>query len=89
MIIKKKSLPTSCYEQTHTLMMEEGEMIVFDAHVTNGTIMAIVLSLYTATGRFLVDLSAAAACVCLCMCLCLRACLCACGHMCFLEMNLR
>lgn len=52
----------------HTLMMEEGEMIVCDARVTNGSIMAVVLSLYTAAGRFLVDLRAAAACVCLSMC---------------------
>lgn len=74
---------------THTLIMEEGEMIVCDVRVTNGSIMAVVLSLYTAAGRFLVDLSAAAAFVCLCMRVCLCACLCACGHMCLQEINLR
>lgn len=50
-------------------------MIVCDARVTNGSIMAVVLALYTAAGRSLVDLSAAAACVCLCMAVCLCACL--------------
>lgn len=60
-------------------------MIVCDARVTNGSIMAVILSMYTAAGGFLVDLSAAAACVCLCM----WVCLCACGHMCFQAINLR
>lgn len=68
---------------TRTLMVEEREMNICDAHVINGSIMAVVLSLYTTAGRFLVDLSAAAACVCLCTCVCLCACLSACGHMCF------